>query len=128
MTEWKWIDKAILLAVHDRQIAEHGGGQGIRDEGLLESAINRPVNLAGYGQPAAADLAAAYAFGIARNHPFVDGNKRTAWVAARLFLMVNAVEIAFDKAEATVMMQQLAAGDLSEDEVARWFRDHIVTG
>lgn len=126
MTEWKWIDKAILLAVHDRQIAEHGGGQGIRDEGLLESAINRPVNLAGYGQPAAADLAAAYAFGIARNHPFVDGNKRTAWVAARLFLMVNAVEIAFDKAEATVMMQQLAAGDLSEDEVARWFRDHIV--
>ncbi len=126
MTEWKWIDKAILLAVHDRQIAEHGGGQGIRDEGLLESAINRPVNLAGYGQPAAADLAAAYAFGIARNHPFVDGNKRTAWVAARLFLMVNAVEIAFDKAEATVMMQQLAAGDLSEDEVTRWFRDHIV--
>ena len=126
MTEWKWIDKAILLAVHDRQIAEHGGGQGIRDEGLLESAINRPVNLAGYGEPAAADLAAAYAFGIARNHPFVDGNKRTAWVAARLFLMVNAVEIAFDKAEATVMMQQLAAGDLSEDEVARWFRDHSV--
>lgn len=125
MTEWKWIDKAILLAVHDRQIAEHGGGQGIRDEGLLESAINRPVNLAGYGEPAAADLAAAYAFGIARNHPFVDGNKRTAWVAARLFLMVNAVEIAFDKAEATVMMQQLAAGDLSEDEVARWLRDHI---
>ncbi len=125
MTEWKWIDKAILLAVHDRQIAEHGGGQGIRDEGLLESATNRPVNLAGYGQPAAADLAAAYAFGIARNHPFVDGNKRTAWVAARLFLMVNAVEIAFDRADATVMMQQLAAGDLSEDEVARWFRDHI---
>lgn len=112
--------------MHDRQIAEHGGGQGIRDEGLLESAINRPVNLAGYGQPAAADLAAAYAFRIARNHPFVDGNKRTAWVAARLFLMVNAVEIAFDKADATVMMQQLAAGDLSEDEVARWFRDHIV--
>lgn len=126
MIDWKWIDKAILLAVHDRQIAEHGGGQGIRDEGLLESAINRPVNLAGYGEPAAADLAAAYAFGIARNHPFVDGNKRTAWVAARLFLMVNAVEIAFDKAEATVMMQQLAAGDLSEDEVARWFRDHSV--
>ncbi|WP_017672577.1 type II toxin-antitoxin system death-on-curing family toxin [Blastomonas sp. AAP53] len=126
MIDWKWLDKAILLAVHDRQIAEHGGGQGIRDEGLLESALNRPVNLAGYGEPAAADLAAAYAFGIARNHPFVDGNKRTAWVAARLFLMVNAVEIAFDKADATVMMQQLAAGDLSEDEVARWFRDHIV--
>lgn len=126
MTAWQWLDKAIILAVHDRQIAEHGGGQGIRDEGLLESALNRPVNLASYGDPAAADLAAAYAFGIARNHPFIDGNKRTAWVAARLFLMVNAVEITFDKADATVMMQQLAAGDLSEDEVARWFRDHIV--
>lgn len=126
MTDWQWLDKAIILAVHDRQIAEHGGGQGIRDEGLLESALNRPVNLASYGDPAAADLAAAYAFGIARNHPFIDGNKRTAWVAARLFLMVNAVEITFDKADATVMMQHLAAGDLSEDEVARWFRDHIV--
>lgn len=127
MTGWEWLDKAIILAVHDRQISEHGGGQGIRDEGLLESALNRPVNLAGYGDPEVCDLAAAYAFGIARNHPFVDGNKRTAWVAARLFLMVNAVELQFDKADATIMMQQLAAGDLSEDEVARWFRDHIVT-
>ncbi len=127
MTAWQWLDKAILLAVHDRQIAEHGGGQGIRDEGLLESALNRPVNLAAYAEPNAAELAAAYAFGIARNHPFVDGNKRTAWVAARLFLMVNAVEIQFDKAEATVIMQQLAAGDLTEDEVARWFRDHIAS-
>lgn len=126
MTDWQWLDKAIIHAVHDRQISEHGGGQGIRDEGLLESALNRPVNLAGYGEPEAADLAAAYAFGIARNHPFVDGNKRTAWVAARLFLMVNAVELQFDKADATIMMQCLAAGDLSEDEVARWFRDHIV--
>ena len=128
MSDWQWLDKAIILAVHGRQIAEHGGGQGIRDEGLLESALNRPVNLAGYGQPAVADLAAAYAFGIARNHPFVDGNKRTAWVAARLFLMVNAVELQFDKANATIMMQRLAAGDLSEDDVARWFRDHIVAG
>ncbi len=126
MTDWQWLDKDIILAVHDRQISEHGGGQGIRDEGLLESALSRPVNLAGYTEPAAAELAAAYAFGIARNHPFVDGNKRTAWVAARLFLMVNAIEIQFDKADATIMMQQLAAGDLSEDEVARWFRDHIV--
>lgn len=128
MTNWRWLDKVIILAVHDRQIAEHGGGQGTRDEGLLESALNRPVNLAGYGEPASEDLAAAYAFGIARNHPFVDGNKRTAWVAARLFLMLNGVEIQFDKADATVMMQRLAAGDLSEDEVAHWFRDHIVAG
>jgi death-on-curing protein len=126
MSDWQWLDKAIILAVHDRQISEHGGGQGIRDGGLLESALNRPVNLAGYGEPEVADLAAAYAFGIARNHPFVDGNKRTAWVAARLFLMVNAVEIQFDKVDATIMMQCLAAGDLSENEVARWFRDHIM--
>ncbi len=127
MTAWERLDKAIILAVQDRQIAEHGGGQGIRDESLLESALNRPVNLAGYGEPEVADLAAAYAFGIARNHPFVDGNKRTAWVAARLSLMVNAVDLQFDKADATIMMQCLAAGELSEDEVARWFRDHIVT-
>lgn len=126
MSTWHWLDKTIILAVHDRQIAEHGGGQGIRDEGLLESALARPVNLAGYGEPEIADLAAAYAFGIARNHPFIDGNKRTAWVAARLFLLLNAVEMQFDKADATVMMQCLAAGDLSEDEVACWFRDHIV--
>ncbi len=128
MTAWEWLDKAIILAVHDRQIAEHGGGQGIPDEGLLESALHRPVNLSRYGEPEVGDLAAAYAFGIARNHPFVDGNKRTAWVAARLFLMLNAVDLQFDKADATIMMQCLAAGDLSEDEVARWFRDHIVTG
>lgn len=126
MTDWQWLDKTIILSVHDRQIAEHGGGQGIRDEGLLESALNRPINLVSYGDPDASALAAVYAFGIARNHPFIDGNKRTAWVAARLFLMVNAIEIAFDKADATVMMQRLAAGDLTEDEVAQWFRDHIV--
>jgi len=126
MTDWQWLDKTIIHAVHDRQIAEHGGGQGIRDEGLLESALNRPVNLSGYGDPDAAALGAAYAFGIARNHPFVDGNKRTAWVAARLFLMINAVDLSFDKADATVLMQQLAAGDLTEDEVARWFRDHLI--
>lgn len=126
MTDWQWLDKPIILAVHDRQIAEHDGGQGVRDEGLLESALNRPINLVSYGDPDPSSLAATYAFGIARNHPFIDGNKRTAWVAARLFLMVNAIELEFDKAHATVMMQQLAAGDLTEDEVAQWFRDHIV--
>lgn len=127
MTVWQWLDKPIILSVHDQQIAEHGGGQGIRDEGLLESALNRPINLASYGEPDGPALAAAYAFGIARNNPFIDGNKRTAWVAARLFLMVNAVELTFDKADATIMMQRLASGDLTEDEVAQWFRDHIVS-
>ena len=115
----------MIEAVHERQLAEHGGGSGTRDEGALESALARPQNLALYGEPDAAALAATLAFGIARNHPFVDGNKRSAWVAARLFLRLNDVEIAFDKAEATIMVQQLAAGDLSEDETAAWLRDRL---
>jgi death-on-curing protein len=125
MTVWKWVSREIVEAVHERQIAEHGGGSGVRDENLLESAIARPQNLALYGEPDAADLAASLAFGIARNHPFVDGNKRSAWVGARLFLRLNAVQLDFDKAEATVMMQRLAAGELTEAEVAAWFRERI---
>ena len=125
MTEWRWIDRAVLAAVHDRQLAEHGGSEGLRDEGGLESAIARPVNRALYEDPSAAELAAAYAFGIARNHPFVDGNKRTAWVAARLFLALNGISLSFDKADATLMVQRLAAGELGEDEVAAWFAGHI---
>ena len=125
MTTWKWVTRAQIEAVHDRQLAEHGGGTGIRDEGLLESALARPQNLLHYGEPDAADLAASLAFGIARNHPFIDGNKRSAWVAARLFCRRNAIVLTFDKAEATVTMQQLAAGELSEEEVAVWLRNRI---
>ena len=125
MTEWRWVDRAVLEAVHDRQLAEHGGGEGLRDEGGLESAIARAVNRALYENPTAAELAAAYAFGIARNHPFVDGNKRTAWVAARLFLALNGISLNFDKADATLMVQRLAAGELGEDEVTAWFAGHI---
>lgn len=124
MTGWIWVDRRIIEAVHERQIAEHGGGSGIRDENLLESAIARPQNLA-LGEPDAADLSASVAFCLARNHPFVDGNKRSAWVAARLFLRLNAVDLNFDKSEATVMMQRLAAGELGENDVAAWFRDRI---
>ena len=120
-----WVTREVAEAVHDRQLAEHGGGTGIRDAGLLESALARPQNLLHYGDPDFAALGAAYAFGIARNHPFVDGNKRTGWVAARLFLRLNDAILTFDKAEATVMMQQLAAGELTEDEVAVWFRDRL---
>jgi death-on-curing protein len=120
-----WLTREIAEAVHDRQLAEHGGGAGTRDAGLLESALTRPQNLLHYSEPDLAAMAAAYAFGIARNHPFVDGNKRTAWVAARLFLRLNDGELRFDKAEATIMMQQLAAGELGEDEVAAWFRQRI---
>jgi len=120
-----WVTRDVAEAVHDRQLAEHGGGAGTRDAGLLESALARPQNLLHYGEPDLAAMAAAYAFGIARNHPFVDGNKRTAWVTARLFLRLNEAELAFDKAEATVMMQQLAAGEPGEDEVATWFRERL---
>ncbi len=116
----------MIEAVHERQIAEHGGGVGIRDESALESALARPINLSLYGEPDGAELAAALAFGLARNHPFVDGNKRSAWVGARLFLRLNEIAISFDKAEATVMMQQLAAGELAEVQIAAWFRDRIV--
>lgn len=120
-----WVSREVVEAVHDRQLAEHGGGTGVRDAGLLESALARPQNQFHYGETDLAAVAAAYAFGIARNHPFIDGNKRTAWVAARLFLRLNEVALEFDKAEATVMMQQLAAGELEEETVAAWFRDRI---
>jgi len=116
----------VVLALHDEQIAEHGGLSGIRDPALVESALARPLNLAAYGEPDAADLAAAYAFGLARNHPFADGNKRSAAVVALTFLLLNDVAFEITEAELVVMTMALAAGDLSEEEVARWFRDHIV--
>jgi len=115
----------VIEAVHERQIAEHGGRAGLRDENALESALARPVNLSLYGEPDAAQLAASLAFGLAKNHLFVDGYKRGAWVGARLFLRLNGRELAFDKAEATVMVQRLAAGELGEDEVAQWFRGRL---
>lgn len=126
MPDWIWLRQDVVLALHDEQIAEHGGLSGIRDLALLESALGRPINLAAYGEPDAADLAAAYAFGLARNHPFSDGNKRTAAVVSLTFLLLNDVQFAIAEAELVVMTMALAAGDLSEDEVARWFRDHSV--
>jgi death-on-curing protein len=123
--EPEWIGIELALSIHDRQLAEHGGGAGTRDEGLLESALSRPVNSWLYGHPDLPSLAAAYAFGLARNHPFVDGNKRTAWVLARLFLRLNGVEMKFDPADAIRIMLALAAGELSEEALAEWFRAHI---
>ena len=120
-----WLDAQDALAIHDRQLAEHGGGTGVRDTALLESALARPLNRWNYGDDDVENLAAAYAFGVARNHPFVDGNKRTAWVLARLFLAVNRIDLHFDKQDATQMMIALAAGELSEEEMADWFRQHL---
>jgi death on curing protein len=121
-----WLDAKDALAIHDRQLAEHGGGVGVRDMGMLESALARPVNRWTYGDDDPANLAASYAFGVARNHPFVDGNKRTAWVLARLFLAINRHELRYDKVDATQTMIALAAGELSEEEMADWLRSHIV--
>ncbi|MEO7505449.1 MAG: type II toxin-antitoxin system death-on-curing family toxin [Sphingomicrobium sp.] len=125
MSDWKWIASSVASAVHDRQLAEHGGPTGVRDENALESALARPQNLAAYGEPDAPHLAAAIAYGIARNHPFIDGNKRTAWVLARLFLAANDVKLNFDQQEAIATMLALAAGELTEDALADWFRERI---
>lgn len=120
-----WLEAEVSLAIHDRQLTEHGGGAGVRDAGMLESALARPMNRWAYGEDDLCALAAAYAFGIARNHPFVDGNKRTAWVLARLFLKLNGVAIFFQPDEAIRAVLALAAGELSQDELADWFRQHL---
>jgi death-on-curing protein len=122
---WRWIDIVDIRAIHGAQIARHGGLDGVRDQGLIESALARPRNLAGYGDPDAADLAAAYAFGIARNHGFFDGNKRTAWVAARVFLADNACELVFDQIDGYRLMMSVAGGTTDEASVVAWFRDRI---
>ncbi|MBO9581524.1 MAG: type II toxin-antitoxin system death-on-curing family toxin [Sphingobium sp.] len=121
-----WVRSDVALAIHAEQIAEHGGGDGVRDIGLMESALARPQQLVAYGEPDIAALAAAYAFGIARNHPFVDGNKRTAAVVAETFLALNGYAFDATDAELVVAFEALAAGDLAEAELADWFRRHIV--
>jgi death on curing protein len=124
-TEPRWVGERSALALHDRQLAEHGGPGGLRDAGMLASALARPVNQWAYGEVDLCALAAAYAFGIARNHPFADGNKRTAWVTARLFVRKNGIGLAFTERAAIATVRALAAGELSEDELADWFRAHI---
>jgi death-on-curing protein len=123
--DWVWIGAEVAAAIHAEQLAEHGGGEGVRDIGLLESAMARPQNLSGYGTPDIAALAAAYAYGIARNHPFIDGNKRTAAVVSETFLMLNGHILHATDAELVVAFLALAAGDLSEEELADWLRTHI---
>jgi len=123
---WQWVDRKALLLLHDESLAEHGGGAGIRDEGLLDSELAKPRNLALYEQPDAAALAAFYASGLARNHPFVDGNKRAAFLAVGLFLARNGFRLHATQADATLTMLALAAGDLPEAAYADWLRHHIV--
>lgn len=121
---WVWLDPKVLLAVHEEQLAEHGGAAGTRDMGLFESALARPRNLALYGEPDVTDLAAAYGCGIARNHPFIDGNKRTAFVAVELFLLLNEQELVAEDADCVLTMLAVAAGSLDEAAFAAWLRAH----
>lgn len=124
MSAWTWIQRDVIIAIHEMQLAEHGGLEGIRDVGLLDSALGRPQNLAAYGDPDAAAIAAAYGWGISRNHPFLDGNKRTGFVAAELFLRLNGYELMADDANCVLTMLSVAAGDLTEDAFAAWLRQH----
>jgi|EP00825_Cyclidium_porcatum_P043451 death-on-curing protein len=124
MSQWTWIEESVVWAVHEAQLAEHGGLAGVRDTGLLASALALPVNLAAYGDADAAALAAAYAFGIARNHPFIDGNKRTAFVCAELFLVLNGVGLLADDAACVSTMLALAGGEMPETEFAAWLRSN----
>jgi len=121
---WRWLAADVLLAVHEEQLAEHGGAAGVRDLGLFESALARPQNQAAYGNPDAADLAAAYGVGLAKNHPFIDGNKRTAFVAVELFLALNGLDLVADDAACVLTMLAVAAGTLDEPAFAAWLRHH----
>ncbi len=121
---WRWLAADVLLAVHEEQLAEHGGAAGVRDLGLFESALARPQNLAAYGDPDAAALAAAYGVGLAKNHPFTDGNKRTAFVAVELFLSLNGFDLVAEDAACVLTMLAVAAGTLDEAAFAAWLRAH----
>jgi death on curing protein len=126
VTDWRWLGEDVVLAIHDEQLAEHGGPSGVRDTGLLQSALARPRHLASYATPDAFDLAAAYAFGIARDHPFVDGNKRTAFVAAATFLYDHGHDIEADDMDKVRIVVDLSAGSVSEGDVAAWLRSKSV--
>jgi death-on-curing protein len=124
MTEPFWLARQMVIAMHDEQLTIHGGASGLRDEGMLESALNRPQNRWSYEQAELAELAAAYAFDIARNHPFVDGNKRTSLLALYTLLGVNGVDFIAPEADAAAVILSLAAGEVSEEGLTRWIRDN----
>lgn len=124
MSEPFWLTRRIIIAIHDEQLAIHGGASGLRDEVMLESALDRPRNKWSYESADLPELAAAYAFGIARNHPFVDGNKRTSLLALYTFLGVNGIDFVVPEAEAAAMILSLASGEVSEESLARWIRDN----
>lgn len=126
MRGWDWVDKQLLVTLHDESLAMHGGASGIRDEGLLDSALNRAPNLALYGKPNMAELAAAYGFGLAKNHAFVDGNKRVAFLSVGLFLGLNGYQLKATQVEATLTILALASGDMNEADFAIWIQKNAV--
>ena len=121
---WRWVDRRALELLHDESLATHGGAGGLRDEGLFESARARPLHLAAYGSPNVWDLAASYGIGLAKNHPFVDGNKRTAFLAVGMFLVLNGWRLTAPQADATLTMLAVASGQMDETTFARWLRQH----
>jgi death-on-curing protein len=121
---WRWVDRRALELLHGESLAEHGGAEGLRDEGLLESALARPLNLAVYGRPDAFELAASYGVALAKNHPFIDGNKRAAFLAIGLFLALNGLRLTATQADATLTMLAVAAGQMDEAALAAWLRAH----
>jgi death-on-curing protein len=123
-----WLGRKLILAIHDEQLAQHGGTLGVRDDGLLDSALARPLNRAGYGDPDVAELAAVYAIAIARNHPFLDGNKRTAYVALETFLALNGCAFPVSDADAVVATLAMAAGEMNDEEFTAWVRDNTQPG
>ncbi len=127
MQAWHWVDKQLLVTLHDESLTMHGGASGIRDEGLLDSALNRAVNLAMYGNPSVAELAAAYGFGLVKNHAFIDGNKRVAFLSVGLFLGLNGYKLKASQVDATLTMLAVASGDLNEADFASWIRNNSVT-
>lgn len=125
MSGWVWLSREVLLAAHDEQLAEHGGPSGLRDASLFDSALARPQNLAAYDDADVAGLGAAYAFGLAKNHPFVDGNKRTALIALETFLLLNGFQLTASDADCVVNILRLAAGEVEESDLAAWIRRSI---
>ncbi len=125
MSGWRWVNRQVLLLLHEESLAEHGGAPGLRDEGLLDSALSRPLNLALYGDPDVAELAAAYGIGLAKNHAFVDGNKRAAFLALGMFLALNGHRLRATQVDATLTMLAVAAGEIGEKGLSQWIRDHM---
>jgi death-on-curing protein len=125
MSGWRWVNRQVLLLLHEESLAEHGGARGLRDEGLLDSALSRPLNLALYDDPDVADLAAAYAMALAKNHAFVDGNKRATFLALGMFLALNGHRLRATQVDATLTMLAVAAGEISQKGLSQWIRDHM---